>query len=158
MDPLSVASSMLLSRVIPVLMGISDSAAQAAAQQLGQTLWQRVHCWWNQLWPRLHDRPAAARAVRRLAAKPNSTTRQDRLAHELADVLRQQPELTTLTQSLLKQLPPGWLAGHVITAGSTVNIEGDDNIVSSGTYSLVIRGNAGNIRLGSDTAEAPTNP
>ncbi len=164
-DPatLSVGLAAVVARLVPVLTGLGESAAQSAAEEaarrLGEASVQRVATLWQRLWAGMSRRPTAWQAVAQAAADAQGAAGgQGALARELAPLLRAQPGLAREVAELLQQIPAEWRAQAVAARGvGSVHVTGDRNVVQSGGMYNISTGDGGNVHVG-DRHYGPNHP
>lgn len=151
MDPITISTGLVavFAPLLSFLTGLGGAAANAAAQQAGQSVGKaamdRATALWDRLWPALRGRDAATQAVATIARDADAEDARAALAGEVARLLRRDPELAREAAAVLAELSG---RGTTVTAGD-IDVRGTGNVVQLGGSNIAI-GHAHDVRFSHD--------
>lgn len=125
MDITPVAQSLVayLAPFLPYLMKAGEKVVEEGAKKFGTAAWDQALAVWNKIRPQMEAKPAAVEAAQDVAEAPDDEDAQATLRQQLKKLLRDDPDLTSEIEKLIK-------SNRISTT-----------VTASGTRSVAIGGN-----------------
>ena len=142
-----------LAPVLPYLTKLGDKAAESAAEKLGEATWTKAIAIWNQLHPKIKDKPAAQEAIADLSQNPDDPDLQAVFRVQLKKILGQDDELCQAIAKILEGNDP------TPTTQITQTVTGNNNqIIGQSVGSTVVNVSGGTVSIGPQSNEPDPKP
>jgi transketolase len=151
---------------LPFLVKFGEKASEEAGKKFGEDAWAKAKAIWGQL----ASNPAVQQSAEQVAAKPDSTKRQDVFQEDLEAALQDDPKLAQEIARILQEATPGGIPGMQIVqtvtgdraqaigqmTNSTAvgNVERNSFVISGGSITNLVGEGTINYQEGG-TAEPP---